>query len=121
MACGPETSKAFFGGLPPVFKERIRNKASRRMLEKSIRVSVSEEGTARPGVEAVLSKLAEVLFVETLRSYIAHLPPEQTGWLAGARDPEVGKVLAQMHRQPSHPWTLEALAREVGVSRSVLA
>jgi transcriptional regulator GlxA family with amidase domain len=62
-----------------------------------------------------------VLFVETLRRYIALLPREQTGWLAGVRDPEVGKVLALLHRQPAHPWTIASLATEVGTSRSVLA
>jgi transcriptional regulator GlxA family with amidase domain len=68
-----------------------------------------------------LAKLSEVLFVETLRTYITHLPPEQTGWLAGARDAEVGKTLALMHRNPAQPWTIASLAKEAGVSRSVLA
>jgi transcriptional regulator GlxA family with amidase domain len=48
------------------------------------------------------------------------LPEGQTGWLAGARDPEVGKVLALMHRQPAAPWTI-AVAHEAGMSRAVLA
>jgi len=61
------------------------------------------------------------LFVETLRVYISDLPPEQTGWLAGARDPQIGKTLALMHRNPAHPWTIASLAQEAGVSRSVLA
>jgi transcriptional regulator GlxA family with amidase domain len=69
----------------------------------------------------VLAKLSEVLFVETLRRYIALLPREQTGWLAGVRDPEVGKALALLHRRPAHPWTIATLASEVGISRSVLA
>jgi transcriptional regulator GlxA family with amidase domain len=69
----------------------------------------------------VIAKLSEVLFVEALRRYIALLPPEQTGWLAGVRDPEVGKALALLHRRPAHPWTIAALANEVGISRSVLA
>jgi len=68
-----------------------------------------------------MAKLSEVLFVETLRTYIAQLPPEQTGWLAGARDEEVGKTLALMHKSPAHPWTIAALAKEAGLSRSVLA
>jgi transcriptional regulator GlxA family with amidase domain len=99
----------------------IRNDASGRWLENSIRFSVDEADRPAPGREAVLAKLSEVLFVETLRAYIAQLPPEQTGWLAGARDPEVGKGLALMHRDPAHPWTVASLAKEVGVSRSVLA
>src|SRR5581483_2575779 len=73
------------------------------------------------GADAVLAKLCEALFVETLRRYIAELPARQTGWLAGARDPELGKALALMHSRAADPWTIATLAREVGLSRSVLA
>jgi AraC-like DNA-binding protein len=121
MACEPRLSQVFLSGLPPVFKVPIRNDASGRWLENSIRFSVNEADTSRAGGEAVLAKLSEVLFVETLRAYIAHLPAEQTGWLAGARDSEVGKTLALMHRNPAHPWTIASLAKETGLSRSVLA
>jgi AraC-like DNA-binding protein len=121
MACEPRLSQVFLSGLPPVFKVNIRNDASGQWLENSIRFSVNEADAHRAGGEAVLAKLSEVLFVETLRAYIAHLPPAQTGWLAGARDAEVGRTLALMHRSPAHPWTIASLAKEVGVSRSVLA
>jgi AraC-like DNA-binding protein len=121
MACEPRLSQVFLSGLPPIFKVGIRNDASGRWLENSIRFSVNEAGAARAGGEAVLAKLSEVLFVETLRAYIASLPQEQTGWLGGARDAEVGKTLALMHRKPDHPWTIASLAKEAGVSRSVLA
>ena len=121
MACEPRLSQVFLSGLPPLFKVRIRDDASGRWLENSIRFSVNQADTPRAGGEAVLAKLSEVLFVETLRGYIANLPPEQTGWLAGARDSDVGKTLALIHRDPAHPWTLISLAKEVGVSRSVLA
>jgi AraC-like DNA-binding protein len=121
MACEPQLCRIFLGGLPPVLKVNIRNDASGQWLENSIRYSVGDADTSRPGGEAVLAKLSEVLFVETLRRYIALLPPEQTGWLAGIRDPEVGKALALLHRKPAHPWTIAALANEVGISRSVLA
>ncbi len=121
MACEPRLSQVFLSGLPPLFKVSIRNDASGRWLENSIRFSVNEADASRAGGEAVLAKLSEVLFVETLRAYIAHLPAEQTGWLAGARDSEVGKTLALMHRNPARPWTIASLAKEAGLSRSVLA
>lgn len=121
FACEPQLSQVFLSGLPRVFKVSIRGSASGRWLENSIRYSVDDADVTRPGGEAVVSKLSEVLFVETLREYIAHLPPDQVGWLAGARDPEVGKALALMHRSPAHPWTIATLATEVGLSRSVLA
>jgi len=121
MACEPRLSKVFLSGLPPVFKVSIRNNGSGRWLENSIRFSVDQADASQAGGEAVLAKLSEVLFVETLRLYIAHLPPEQTGWLAGARDSDVGKTLALMHRHPARPWTIATLAQEAGISRSVLA
>jgi AraC-like DNA-binding protein len=121
MACDPQLSQVFLGGLPPVFKVGIRNDPSGRWLENSIRFSVNDADASRAGGEAVLAKLSEVLFVETLRAYITDLPANQTGWLAGARDAEVGKTLALMHRNPAHPWTIASLAKEAGVSRSVLA
>lgn len=74
-----------------------------------------------PGGAAVIAKLSEALFAETLRRYIAQLPHTKTGWLAGVRDPDVGKTLALLHREPARPWTIATLAAEVGISRSVLA
>lgn len=121
MACEPQLSRIFLGGLPPILKVHIRDDDSGQWLEQSVRYAVGHADASRPGGEAVLARLSEVLFIETLRRYIARLPPEQTGWLAGVRDPEVGKALALLHRQPAHPWTIASLASEVGTSRSVLA
>jgi AraC-like DNA-binding protein len=121
MACDPQLSRVFLGGLPPIFKVHIRNDPSGHWLENSLRYSVDNADASTPGGETVLAKLSEVLFVETLRRYIALLPQKQTGWLAGVRDPEVGKALALLHRKPAHPWTIAALGNEVGISRSVLA
>lgn len=121
MRCEPHLSDVILSGLPPIFKVSIRTDASGQWLEQTIRFSVDHADMSKPGGAALLAKLSEVLFVETLRRYIAQLPPEQTGWLAGARDPEVGKALALLHRKPAHPWTIAALAKEVGISRSVLA
>jgi transcriptional regulator GlxA family with amidase domain len=65
--------------------------------------------------------LSELLFVETIRRYVKNLAPSQTGWLAGLRNPHVAKALALLHGRPDHPWTVEGLARGVGLSRTVLA
>ena len=69
----------------------------------------------------MLAKLSELMFIETLRRYIESLPPEQSGWLAGLRDPFVGKALSLLHGNATRNWTIEELAREVALSRSVLA
>jgi AraC-like DNA-binding protein len=81
---------------------------------------VTESNQKRPGGEAVLERMSEMLFVEVLRRHIDSLPPEQTGWLAGMRDPAVGHALALLHARPGEPWTLEKLGEEAGLSRSSL-
>lgn len=121
FGCERRAEKLFLAGLPPLVKINVRGDATGEWLENSIRYLVSEAGTSRPGHQALLSKMAEALFVETLRRYMEGLPAQQTGWLAGARDPVVGSVLALLHRNPAHPWTADELAAQVGASRSVIA
>ena len=121
FGCERHADRLFLAGLPTVIHIHIRGDASGAWLENSILHLVSEAASGRPGRTVLLSKMAEALFVETLRRYMEQLPAEQTGWLAGARDPVVGAVLALMHRKPFHPWTVEELASEAGTSRSVVA
>jgi AraC-like DNA-binding protein len=121
LTCDPQLCQVFLAGLPPIVKVYIRDNPSGKWLEDTFRYSVDHAEASGPGGAAVIAKLSELLFVETLRRYIAQLPQTQKGWLAGVRDPDVGKALALLHKQPSHPWTIASLAHEVGVSRSVLA
>jgi AraC-like DNA-binding protein len=86
-----------------------------------IEVAIEETRAQRAGSEIVLARLSELLFVEVLRGYLESLPAESRGWLAGLRDRHVGAALRLMHGRPSEPWTLEGLAQEVGLSRSVFA
>ncbi len=120
MACDPYISRPILSGLPPVFKVNIRTDNSGQWLENSILHLVEETASGRVGSAAVLAKLSEALFVDTLRRYIASLPEQQLGWLAGTRDPIVGKSLGLLHGRVAHPWTIANLADEVGISRSAL-
>jgi AraC-like DNA-binding protein len=86
-----------------------------------VRRAVAESNARRAGGEAMLTRLSELLFLEVVRRYIAELPAEQKGWLAGLRDGNVGRALALLHERPADEWSLDSLARAVGVSRSVMA
>ena len=119
MTCDPYLSRPILNGLPSVFKVNIRTDRSGHWLESSILHLVEEAASGRVGSEAMLAKLSEALFVDTLRRYVASLPEQQMGWLAGARDPIVGKSLGLLHSRIAHPWTI-AVADEVGISRSAL-
>jgi len=82
---------------------------------------VEESRHHRAGSETVLTRLAELMFIEVLRRYLSELPPGQSGWLAGLRDEAIGQALTLLHGRPGHNWTLADLAREVATSRSNLA
>jgi len=120
MSCDPHLSRPILSGLPPVFKVNIRTDPSGLWLENSILHLVEEAASGRIGSDAMLAKLSEALFVDTLRRYVASLPEQQTGWLTGVRDPIVGKSLGFLHSRIAHPWTIAELADEVGISRSAL-
>jgi transcriptional regulator GlxA family with amidase domain len=115
LLCGP-----ILESLPPMLKVNVRTDRSGHWLEQSILHLVEEAASDRAGSDAMLAKLSEALFVDTLRRYVTSLPDQTTGWLAGARDPVVGKSLALLHRRAHHAWTLAELAADVGVSRSAL-
>ena len=92
-----------------------------RPLGTLLHMTVQESRRDRPGSRNVLTRLAELTFVEAVRRYLAEMPASQHGWLAGLRDPVVGPALAALHGAPRDSWTVEGLGRAVGVSRSVLA
>ena len=85
------------------------------------RQMTAESQTSRGGSDSMLTRMAELMFVECLRRYTEQLTSEQRGWLAGLADPLVGAALAELHARPAHPWTLADLARAVASSRTVLA
>lgn len=82
--------------------------------------AVAESHARRPGGEAMLARMSEMMFVDAVRRYADSLPAHSAGWLAGLRDRFVGRALALMHEQPAKDWTLDELGRQVGLSRSAL-
>lgn len=97
------------------------HQSSGSWLSTTLKFTINEAKSARPGNAAMLGRLAELMFVEILRQYMQQLPPGQHGWLSGLNDIHVGKALRLMHANPTHDWTVSELARETGISRSVLA
>ena len=122
LGCDERPFNPLLSALPPVIHlSAAGSDGTNGWLEMLLNIAVRESGSARAGAENVLARLSELMFVEAVRRYLETLPPAQTGWLAGLRDPVVGRALATLHGGASEPWTVERLARIVGVSRSVLA
>jgi AraC-like DNA-binding protein len=121
LACDARLARMLLSGLPPLLTVSVRGSNAGMWLEASVQYALAEARSPRPGGAGVLAKLAEVLFIEVLRLYMNEHSADRPGWLAAVRDRIVGAALTQLHTRPAHAWTLEALARAAGASRSVLA
>ena len=107
--------------LPSMLRLDVRQSNAAVWIESSLKFAAEEVALGRPGSDTILSKLSEVLFVEAVRRYVDSLGADQTGWLAGLKDPQVSRALSLLHLRLSEPWTVDTLGREVGMSRSALA
>ena len=106
--------------LPSLLRVRVHGDSGLR-LKSLLEFAVAESSQARAGSRSVLLRIAELVFVEVLRSYLTTAAEGEASWLGGLQDPVVGRALARLHAEPARAWTLPELAREVAASRSVLA
>jgi AraC-like DNA-binding protein len=121
LGCDARPFNPLLAALPRLMRIPRASRAPSALLDRLIELTLAEIHAQRAGAECVRLRLSELMFVEVVRCYVETLPPEQTGWLAGLRDPAVGRALSLLHAQAARAWTLEELARQAGVSRSVLA
>jgi AraC-like DNA-binding protein len=119
LGCDARPFNPVLHALPRILRARGAEGAG--SMTQLFRMAIDESATRRSGGETVLSKLAELMFVDVVRRYIDTLPKDAGGWLSGLRDPHISRALALMHGRPAEAWTLERLAHEVGLSRSVFA
>jgi AraC-like DNA-binding protein len=106
--------------LPTVLAVGDRSEADAPPLTGILRFIEHEVSSQRPGSASQLERLTELMFVEVLRRHMEEMPLHESGWLAGLRDPFVGRTLQLIHEEPARDWSVESLSREVGRSRSAL-
>lgn len=104
--------------LPKVLQVDTWDEDEGSWLQSTLRLIAREAKELRPGGETVITRLADVLVVQALRSWIDSAPEADQGWLAALRDDQVGRAIAAIHREPGEDWTVSSLASEVGMSRS---
>jgi AraC-like DNA-binding protein len=121
LGCDMRPFNPALAALPPLVHLRPPAEPSQDRLQSLIDYTLAEARQPRAGGLCVLVRLAELMFIEVVRRCLTEPPAAQGGWLAGLRDPVVGRALRLLHRRPTAAWTLETLAGEVGVSRSRLA
>ena len=122
FSCDARPFNPLLDSLPRFMRfSRDASQGSQSLLNQFIQFATAETGNKRAGSQSVLNRLSELMFVEVIRMYMDQLANNHTGWLAGLRDPLVGRVLTLLHARPAHAWTLEELASEAAASRSALA
>ncbi len=107
--------------LPSIIHVQSDQGAPVEWLEATLQFVASEMAAGRPGAETVVSRLADILFVQAVRAHLAQAGDRATGWLRALVDPQIGQALGLIHEQPQEPWTVERLAERVGMSRSAFA
>lgn len=121
LGCDARPFNPLLATLPQLMHVRRPGMERNDLLDRLVELTLAEAQARRLGGESIRLRLSELMFVEVVRRTLETLPAGQTGWLAGLRDPAIGRALALLHERPAEAWTLEQLAREVGTSRSVLA
>lgn len=121
FSCDARPFNPLLDSLPRFIRFGRDSGAPHSLLDQFIRFATAEMGRKEAGSQSVLNRLSELMFVEVIRLYMNQLGDSKTGWLAGLRDPLVGRALMLLHARPTHAWTLEELASDAAASRAVLA
>lgn len=121
ISCDLRPFNPVIAALPRVMVSKAKDPPRSQIIEEFMKYAAVEARDSRIGSHLMLTKLSELVFIEMVRRYVECLPEHRVGWLAGMRDPHVGRALAEIHEHPSEAFTLESLARTAGLSRSALA
>lgn len=109
------------GLLPDVLHVRADGGRGERQLAATVAAMALEAAHPRPGSATVITRLADVLVVHAIRSWLETSPEARTGWLGALRDDEIGRALALIHHHPDRRWTVGSLAAAVHMSRAAFA
>lgn len=108
--------------LPPLIHVKNDGQRAASWLGATIEHAGNELNEGRLGADVVIARLADILFVHAVATYLEeNAETIESGWLAALRDPKIGPALALLHRQPDRAWSVAALANELGLSRSAFA
>jgi AraC-like DNA-binding protein len=107
--------------LPKVISVEASNSPQMEWIQSTLRFMAAEASELRPGGETIITRLADILVIEAIRSWIARDPAARSGWLGALQDRQIGRAIALIHRDHARAWTVAELAAEVAMSRSAFA
>jgi AraC-like DNA-binding protein len=107
--------------LPKTIHVEASSSPRMEWMQSTLRLMAAEAAELRPGGEAVITRLGDILVVQAIRSWIETDPAAQSGWLGALRDRQIGRAISLIHRDPARAWSVASLAEEVAMSRSAFA
>jgi AraC-like DNA-binding protein len=107
--------------LPPLIHIEGARTPRSDWMHATLDLIAEETRAVRPGSEAVVSRLCDILVIQAIRAWMETDPAAQTGWLGALRDEQIGAAIARIHTDPGNDWSVASLAHEVGMSRSAFA
>ncbi|MBS0428677.1 MAG: AraC family transcriptional regulator [Proteobacteria bacterium] len=126
MVCGAvrfehPAARRLVRSLPAVMTVQAARSLRAEWMHSTLGLMAQEAREMRPGGEAVLTRLADILVIQAIRQWLDQAPAARTGWLGALQDRQIGRAIAAIHRDPAHPWTVASLAAVAAVSRSAFA
>lgn len=103
-----------------ILVEAARSPQMERM-QNSLSLLAVEARDTQPGGEAVITRLADILVIQAIRSWIDTDPAARTGWLGALQDAQIGRAVALVHADPARDWSVAGLADAVAMSRSAFS
>lgn len=114
-------SDPLFALLPPMLRFDCASERAGPLVKMSFELADGELSNSRPGSDAMLARLSELLFVEAVRSYVEGYAEDSMGLVAALRDRSLSKAVALIHRAPDQAWSVSGLASHAAISKSGLA
>lgn len=115
------TARQLLKHLPACIVSKTWKSTDAEWIHSTLRFLADEATNLRPGGETIITRLADILVIQAIRSWILRDPAAHSGWLGALQDHQIGRVLASIHRDPAQPWTVATLAAEAAMSRSAFA
>jgi AraC-like DNA-binding protein len=107
--------------LVAILPATVHIEAATESIQTALRLMGAEARSLRPGGEAVITRLADILVIQAIRAWMETDPAARTGWLGALQDPQIGRAISLIQREPARDWTVASLASELAMSRSAFA
>ncbi len=107
--------------LPPLIHIEASRSTRADWMQATLELMAEETREVRPGSEAVVSRLCDIVVMQAIRMWIERDPAARTGWLGALRDETIGAAIARIHSDPAADWSVASLAEVAAMSRSAFA